>query len=159
MTFLARTSDSGGSLDRPLVRSTGASGARGAAQRAAAAALTPSRLSLGRAGVGATMMLRPTLLGDVMGSDRTTSTGAAWVVQMLGARELALGAGAVTALRRGDSRAARLWLAAGMLCDAVDAVVVAGAVGRGRVATAPGAALVAVATAAAAVQAGALTQR
>jgi hypothetical protein len=64
---------------------------------------------------------------------------------MLGARELALGLGTRVALRRGDSRAARLWVAAGLLSDAVDAVVVSAAVARGRVSSRTGAAVVAVA--------------
>jgi len=104
------------------------------------------------------MLLRPTALGGLLGVDRTAAASTAFTVQMLGARELALGLGAWTSLRRGDSRASRLWLAAGLLSDAVDAVVLAGAVGRGRVRAAPGAAGVAVATAAAAVQAAALAR-
>jgi hypothetical protein len=102
------------------------------------------------------MLLRPTTLGGLLGVDRTAAASTAFTVQMLGAREFALGLGAWTSLRRGDSRASRLWLAAGLLSDAVDAVVLAGAVGRGRVRGAPGAAGVAAATAAAAVQAAAL---
>lgn len=144
MTFLART--------------TSAPPAAGALRRAVTAALTPARLSLGRAGAGAAMLLRPTALGALLGVDRQTAAPTAWAVQMLGAREVALGLGAWTSLRRGDARASRLWLAAGLLSDAVDAVVVAGAVGRGRVRAAPGAAAVAVATTAAAVQAAALAE-
>lgn len=104
------------------------------------------------------MLLRPTGLGAVLGVDRQTAAPTAWAVQMLGARELALGLGAWTSLRRGDTRASRLWLAAGLLSDAADAVVLAGAIGRGRVRAAPGATVVAVATAAAAAQAAALAE-
>lgn len=125
---------------------------------AAAAAVTPSRLSLSRAGVGTVLLLRPTALAGPLGVDRPAAESTAWVAQMLGVRELALGLGTWTSLRRGDARASRLWLAAGLLSDAVDAVVLAGAVGRGRVRTTPGAAVVAVATASAAVQAAALSQ-
>ncbi len=142
--------------DRPLVRPSSSSGVAGALRRAAAASLTPSRLSLGRAGVGVGMLVRPTGLAALLGVDRPAAERTGWAVQMLGARELALGLGAWTALRRGDDRASRLWLLAGLTCDALDAVVLAGAVGRGRVATGPGAAVVAVATTAAAVQATAL---
>jgi hypothetical protein len=72
---------------------------------------------------------------------------------MLGARELALGLGTRVALRRGDDRVAGLWLAAGLLCDAVDAVVLTAAVARGRVSSRTGAALVAVAAGATALEA------
>lgn len=133
--------------------------ARSTVQRLAATVLTPSRLSLGRAGVGAVMLVRPTSLGVGLGVDRPAAERTAWSVQMLGVREIALGLGAAAALRGGDGPAARRWLLAGLVCDAVDAVVIGAAVGRGRVATAPGAAVVATATAAAAVQAAALTRR
>lgn len=132
--------------------------ARTAPAQAAAALLTPSRLSMGRAGMGVAMVARPSSLPALLGADRAATAGSGWVVQMLGAREIALGLGAFTALRRGDGRAARLWLAAGLLSDAVDAVALAGAVGRGTVATAPGTAGAVVATTAAAVQAAALAQ-
>jgi hypothetical protein len=138
-----------------LARTTPAASLR----RSATAALTPARLSLGRVGVGSVMLLRPTLLGQVLGVRREQTEPTDWAVQMLGAREIALGLGAWTSLRRGDTRATRLWLLAGLLSDALDAVAVAGAVGRGRVHTAPGAAAVVVATTAAAVQAAALAER
>lgn len=125
---------------------------------ALAAALEPDRLALGRAGVGTVLLVRPTALGRLLGVDRPTVEPTAWVAQMLGVRELALGVGAWTALRRGDDRSSRLWLLAGLVSDAVDAVVLAGAVGRGRVAAAPGAAVIAVATTAAAAQAAALSR-
>lgn len=130
--------------------------ARTAPAQAAAGLLTPSRLSLGRAGAGLAMVARPSSLPALLGADRQAAAGTSWAVQMLGAREIALGLGAFTALRRGDARAARLWLVAGLLSDAIDAVAVAGAVGRAKVSPAPGAAAVVVATTAAAVQAAAL---
>jgi hypothetical protein len=61
-----------------------------------------------------------------------------------------LGLGTLVALRRTDRRASRLWLAAGVLSDAVDALAVAGAVARGRVRSGAGGAVLAVAVAAAA---------
>lgn len=144
MTLLART--------RPAARTTGN------LRLAALAALTPARLSLGRAGVGTVMLARPTALGGLLGVDRATAAQTGFTVQMLGARELALGLGTWTSLRRGDTRASRLWLAAAVLSDAVDAVVVAGAIGRGRVSGAPGAAVVAVATLSSAVHAAAFAR-
>jgi hypothetical protein len=126
--------------------------------RAATWALTPLRLAQARTAVGVGMLARPTLLPQVLGVDRPASTQTAWAVQMLGAREVALGAGTWLALRRGDDRAARLWLAAGLLADAADALVVAAATVRGRVPVPGGAAVVSVATTAAAVQAAALAE-
>jgi hypothetical protein len=125
------------------------------------AGLTPARVSAGRVVAGVGMLARPALLGAPLGVDRVSVERTGWAVRMLGAREVALGAGTLVALRRsrgGDDRAARLWLAAGLLADAVDAVAVAGAVGKGTLRPVPGGAVVAVATTAAAVQAAALAQ-
>jgi hypothetical protein len=119
--------------------------------------LTPLRLAQSRTGVGVVMLTRPALLPRGMGVDRVSAERTGWVVQMLGAREVALGAGTWLALRRPDSRGARLWIAAGVLSDAVDALAVAGALGRGRVGAVPGAGLVVVASTAAAVGVAALT--
>lgn len=126
-----------------------------AVRRAVAAALTPAQLSLGRAGAGAVMLVRPRTLGRLLGVERAALAPTGFAVQMLGARELALGLGTRAALRRGGP-AAQGWLLAGLLCDAVDAVVLAGAVGRGRVSNGAGAAFIAIATTSAAGQAAAL---
>ena len=48
------------------------------------------------------MLLRPGWLPDGLGVARDASAGTGWVVQMLGAREIGLGAGALVAGRRGD---------------------------------------------------------
>ena len=117
------------------------------------------QLALGRAAVGAALVLRPGLLPRVLGADPASSSHLAWVQQMLGAREIGLGLGAAAAGRAGDRRAERPWLLAGLLSDGVDAVAIASAVGSGRVRRGPGAAVVAVACAAVAVQAGALGRR
>ncbi len=115
-------------------------------------AATPTTLGAARAGLGVVMIARPTLFPRLMGLDSATSTRVAWLTRMLGAREVAVGLGSVQAVRAGDTGALRTWLKAGALCDAVDAVAVAGALGRGRVDRLPGAALVATASAAVAVQ-------
>jgi hypothetical protein len=101
--------------------------------RTAARVVTVDRLELGRAGAGAVMVLRPKALPGMLGVDSATSSRMGWAVQLLGARELALGLGSWVALRRPDVRAARVWLTAGLLSDAVDAVVLARAAGRGQV--------------------------
>lgn len=99
----------------------------------------PEHLALGRAGVGAVMVVRPRTLPQGMGVDSAASARTSWVVQMLGAREIGLGLGTYAALRSGDRRAARLWLMAGVLSDAVDALAVGAAVAQGRVSRASGA--------------------
>ena len=89
----------------------------------------PAHLALTRTGVGAVMLARPRLLPQVLGVDSAASARTSWVVQMLGAREVAMGLGGLAAGRRRD---ARLWIAAGALSDAVDALVIGSAAVRGR---------------------------
>ncbi len=125
------------------------------------AATGPEALSAGRALVGAVMLVRPRLLTRALSAgpvDPATTAGTSWVVQMLGAREVGLGLGALRALRAGGG-SARGWLAAGLLADTVDAGALAAAVGRGHVGRVAGAAVVTLASAAVAVQAGALGRR
>jgi hypothetical protein len=112
---------------------------------------TPGQLALGRAGAGAVMVVRPRSLPQLLGLDSATATRTAWAVQMLGAREIALGLGTAAALRRPDREASRLWVAAGVLCDGVDVLAVGGALARGRIAKGPGLGLLAVAGAAVAI--------
>ena len=128
------------------------------AARVLTSSLTPVGLGFGRAGVGATMLARPTALPGLLGVDSATGNRVSWVVQMLGAREVALGLGTVAGLRSGDPRTGRTWLAAGLLCDAVDAVALAAAVRGKRVSTAPGVAVVGVALTAVAVAAAELSR-
>lgn len=105
------------------------------------------------------MLTRPTLVPTSLGVDSATAQRMSWAVQMLGAREVALGMGAVLASRSGGRRAARLWLLGGLLSDAVDAMAVARAVGAGRLSTVTGGGMVAVAATAAGIQARELSRR
>jgi hypothetical protein len=125
--------------------------ARRSAVQALAQRVTPLHLALGRTGAGTVMIARPRALPQLMGVDSATATRMAWAVQMLGAREVALGLGTVLSLRRGDRGADRLWLAGGVLSDAVDALAVAGALTRGRVGRGTGLGLIAVAASAVAI--------
>lgn len=109
---------------------------------------TPAQLALGRTGVGAVMVVRPRAVPQALGVDSATATRMAWAVQMLGAREIALGLGTWAALRSPDRAASRLWLAGGVLSDGVDALAVSGALLKGRVSKCSGLGLVAVAAAA-----------
>lgn len=103
--------------------------------------LDPRGLAVGRAAVGVSMLARPTALPTLLGVDEQSSARMAWVVQMLGAREVALAGGALLGRRQ-----PKLWHAAGLLSDAVDAVAVSAALGRGHVRRSTGAGLVALAT-------------
>lgn len=103
------------------------------------------------------MLIAPRRFPMSLGVDAATSERVVWLVQMLGAREVALGLGGWAADRQ-PGRGRRSWLAAGLLCDAVDAVAIGAAVRRGRVAKAPGLLATAVALGAVAVQARALSQ-
>jgi len=110
--------------------------------------VTPAHLALGRTGAGAVMVARPRAVPQALGVDSATATRMAWAVQMLGAREIALGLGTYAALRSPDRAASRLWLAGGVLSDGVDALAVAGALLKGRVSKGTGLAVVAVAASA-----------
>jgi len=107
--------------------------------------VTPAHLALGRTGAGAVMVVRPRAVPQALGVDSATATRMAWAVQMLGAREIALGLGTYAALRNPDRADSRLWLAGGVLSDGVDALAVAGALLKGRVSKSTGLGLVAVA--------------
>ena len=102
------------------------------------AAATSARLAAGRTGAGVVMLVRPRLLPQTVGVDSASAAKTSWVVQMLGAREVALGLGTLVSLRSCDARAARTWVAAGVLSDAVDVVAVGAAVATGRLSKAFG---------------------
>jgi hypothetical protein len=115
------------------------------ALQALADRITPAQLAAGRAGAGTVMVLRPRSLPQLLGVDSATAARTSWAIQMLGAREVALGLGTLAALRRPDRAASRLWLAGGLLSDAVDVLAVGGALARGRVRRGTGGAVLAVA--------------
>lgn len=109
-----------------------------------------------RTALGATAILRPTLALRPWVGRPGTGPAAVVLSRAAGARDIALGAGALLAGFRGDDRAVRTWARAGAFCDLADAFITLGAwrdlPSRGRVAVmgaALGAAvLTAVATAA-----------
>jgi len=113
-----------------------------------AARVRPAPLATGRAGIGVGMIARPRVLPAVFGVDSATSARMSWAVQMLGAREVAVGLGTLVSLRSGDRRGTRTWVAAGIVCDAVDALVMGAALARRRVPGPAGATALAVALAA-----------
>ena len=99
-------------------------------QRWLSSVTAPASLACVRTGVGTVMLLAPHVLPQVLGVDAAGRARTSWVVQMLGAREVALGAGVLRADGPGSARA---WAVAGSACDVVDALVVAAAVRRGDV--------------------------
>ena len=93
-------------------------------------ATAPTSLATVRTGIGTGMLLAPQLLPQVLGVDAAARSGTTWLVRMLGAREVAMGAGVLTADRSGGARA---WALAGSACDGVDALAIGAAVRRGAV--------------------------
>lgn len=108
--------------------------------------LDPRGLALGRTALGVTMLTQPGLIPAVLGVPAESRDSMDWAVQMLGAREVALGLGSLLAKKE-----RRLWHAAGLLSDAVDAVVIAGAISSKKVRSASGAGMVVIAATAAVV--------
>ncbi|MCY7364480.1 MAG: hypothetical protein LH469_04080 [Frankiaceae bacterium] len=131
-----------------LQRRTPAPTSARSAVGAVAERVRPEHLALLRTGAGVVMVGRPRVLPQLMGVDSATATRVGWAVQMLGAREIAIGLGTLVALRRPGSAAARTWVAAGVLTDALDVLAVGGALARGRVRKSSGAAVLTTATAA-----------
>lgn len=103
-------------------------------------------LSASRTAVGVAMLARPTLLPKSVGVDSTTAERLAWMTRMVGAREVALGAGTLLALRRG--RDVEEWALAQVLSDAVDSLAFGTAAARGHVRPVHGALIAAVAASA-----------
>ena len=94
-----------------------------------------------RIGLGAAMFAAPVPAARLAGIDTGTARRISWLARMTAARDAALGAGALTAVR-GDGDPAR-WVLAGAASDLVDALVVLDAVRRGRLGRLRGGAVVA----------------
>jgi hypothetical protein len=76
------------------------------------------------------------LLPRPLGVDRITAQRMSWLVRMLGARDFALGAGTLAAIRRGGLAP---WLLLAGASDTVDALVLGRATARGDVGRVTGA--------------------
>jgi hypothetical protein len=96
----------------------------------------PRLLALGRTAIGLSVLARPELLVRGLGGDSGTARRTGWLARMFAVREIALGAGTLVALRPGaaDRSAARLWLVASAVTDAVDAAAMVAAIRAGQVA-------------------------
>jgi hypothetical protein len=108
--------------------------------------LDPRGLAAGRTAVGVSMLARPALIPTRLGVPTEAADQMTWAVRMLGAREVALGVGALVSRKE-----RRLWLAGGILSDAVDALAVGAALKQGRVKKLPGGGLTGIALVATAV--------
>ncbi|MDT4903115.1 MAG: hypothetical protein QOH52_1131 [Pseudonocardiales bacterium] len=88
------------------------------------------QIGAGRAVIAAAILAAPVPAARLLGADTATAQRVTWLSRMMAIRDGALGAGAVDALRRGRDPVS--WLLGGAVADAVDAVVIAGALKRGR---------------------------
>jgi hypothetical protein len=76
-----------------------------------------------RVAIGGSALLAPGVATTVLGKEGPATARERLIVRAAGARDLAIGAGTVRAVNRGDDVAA--WLAAGAACDAADAFAAA----------------------------------
>jgi peptide-methionine (R)-S-oxide reductase len=83
----------------------------------------------GRVAIGAAAIVAPEPASRVLGLDTATARRAAVLARMAGARDMALGAGALAAAVSGRPLAG--WLLAGAFADAADATVLGVALQRG----------------------------
>lgn len=86
-------------------------------------------LGVARTAAGAGLAAAPVQSARVLGHDTATATRAAWLVQAMGARDVALGLGT---LRSAGRRGAGLWLLAGAVADLGDAAALDTALRQGR---------------------------
>lgn len=100
------------------------------ADRLPSAQSMAGQLAVGRVVMAAAFLAAPVPGARLLGTDTATAQRVGWLTRMMAVRDAAIGAGATVAARRGDPRP---WLVAGAVSDAVDAVVIAGALKQGRV--------------------------
>jgi hypothetical protein len=95
--------------------------------------------AVGRVGVGAALVARPSALPRAVGVDSVSARRMAWLVRLFAVRDAALGAGAAHAVLTG--RPVRPWLAAQALSDGSDAVALGMAIRQRQVSAVRGAAI------------------
>ncbi|MGH8860124.1 MAG: hypothetical protein ACRDVG_02625 [Jatrophihabitantaceae bacterium] len=108
--------------------------------------ITARAIGVGRLVLGATFLAAPRFSVRVLGVDSATAKRMTFLARMAAARDIGLGLGTL-----GAGTAAAPWLLAGAGADAVDAVVIAGALRSGTSRGLPAAGIVAGAAATAAV--------
>ena len=89
------------------------------------------QLAVGRVGAAAACLAAPVPAARLLGLDTATAARVSWLTRMMAIRDGALGVGALLAQRNGGNAAP--WLLGGAASDAVDAVVIAGALKQGRI--------------------------
>lgn len=82
-------------------------------------------LAAGRAGIGLAMLVAPAGSTAVWLGDDRDREAVRLAVRALGAREVGLGLGALSALGEGRDAEARRWLSAGITADLADALLTA----------------------------------
>src|ERR671928_1728364 len=80
-------------------------------------------LAVNRAAFGLNYLLRPGQARTSWIGRAARKPGAQVMIRSQGVRDVALGAGALRALARGDARELRAWVAAHTVCDLVDLLV------------------------------------
>jgi hypothetical protein len=110
--------------------------------------LPPGRFRLGllassRCAVGVAALTRPVDAARLGGIDRGSAERLAHLARLLGARDIALGAGLLVTLARDGDTASWVW--AGVLSDTLDALIIGSATARGRLTPLGGAFLTAAA--------------
>lgn len=83
-------------------------------------------IAVGRVGIGATALVAPALVARPWVGGPADGSANRLLARAMGGRDLALGIGALRALRRSDDEA-RPWVALGGMADSVDALATAAA--------------------------------
>lgn len=116
---------------------------RGHCDRSGRVLASPQRVSraigIGRLVIGGALLAAPVPCTRLLGLDAGTAKRAAFLARMAAVRDVGLGVGTLAA---GPTAAAAPWLLVGAASDAVDALVVAGALKQGSVRGVPAAGLV-----------------
>ena len=85
-------------------------------------------MALGRTAFGATLLLRPKLISRAWLGEDAERPAADMLMRVGGARDLAIGLGAVLAIMQGQK--ARGWIEAGVLADAADTAITLAYLGK-----------------------------
>ena len=87
-------------------------------------------IGTGRVLLGSAFLAAPVASTRALGLDSATAKRVSFLARMMAARDVAIGAGTAAAARAGGRPGG--WLLAGAFADAADAVVIVGALRRGR---------------------------
>ena len=85
-------------------------------------------MAIGRTAFGATLLFRPKLISRAWLGEDAERPAADMLMRVVGARDLAIGLGAVLAIMQGQK--ARGWIEAGVLADAADTAITLAYLGK-----------------------------